>query len=433
MATSIGKIRPRRASAQGSVDAIAGHRLGGWAAAPGGVKVEFWLDGQCIGSAVPSIPRPDVAAAFPKLTRAATSGFTFDLPPNPNGAGLTALQVIAKPARPWVRQRVLCSTTRAGSDLYERLEFPKPSGIVGPFPAPVIDTLAVCWPEACVNLTEESGQLAFLDRLQLLMETPEINSLPALADYARYLKATHAHCRFVERHFPNSNDLSEENATDFHCKPNSVHELFSIINQIFVLKSFGVPGDFAEFGCFKGYSSAMLSFACLLLGIRMHVYDSFAGLPAAEGSSYGAGAFAGGIDEVRENIRRFGALDTVEFHPGFFADSLVNRPPSPIMCLWMDVDLAVSARDLLVVAEDVDPRGSLFSHECPAQIFHGDAIVTEPGPDNPIPPLLERFAAIGRPLRGHHIAGYTGAFWSRENGIPALTTKAVQRVLDLSA
>ena len=96
--------------------------------------------------------------------------------------------------------------------------------------------------------------------------------MPVFADYARYLSATFAHCRFVERHFPQTNRTAVPGSTDFHSKPNSIRELFAIIHQLYVLKSWGVEGEFAEFGCFKGYSSAMLSYACRQLGLKMHIF-----------------------------------------------------------------------------------------------------------------------------------------------------------------
>ena len=211
-------------------------------------------------------------------------------------------------------------------------------------------------------------------------------------------------------------------AVDFHCKPNSVRELFAIVHQLYVLQSWGVPGDFAEFGCFKGYSTAMLSHACAQLGLRMHVFDSFEGLPPAPDSGYQAGQYAGGLDEVKDHVRRFGVIDSVSFHKGFFADTLRDWRPPPLMCLWMDVDLEASARDLMVAADGLDPRATLFSHECTADIFRDGAIVTAPARDNPIPVMLEHHEALGRPLTGRYVAGYTGAFWPRATGIPVLDT-----------
>jgi hypothetical protein len=414
---------------KGAVDAVAGNRIAGWAAADGGVTVEAWLDGTCVGQAKPHIARPDVGNAFPNLGGAALSGFSIDLPQSAERRDVSELTIIARPQRRGVRPSTLTRRTLVSDDLARQLAQAPDARVPGPFPKPVIDAIAAHWPEACIDLKSVDGQSRFLDRLLWVMATPSLNSLPVFADYARYLRVTLAHCRFVEDHFPAFNPSAKAGANDFHCKPNSVSELFAIIHQLYVLKSWGVDGDFAEFGCFKGYSSSMLSFACAQLGIRMHIFDSFAGLPPAEGSAYEAGQYSGGLDEVRENIRHFGSLGIVEFHEGFFADTLrVYRPPH-LMCLWMDVDLEVSARDLLVVADRIDPRGSVFSHECVPDIFRDGAITTGPHPDNPVYPLVAQFHALERPLTGHHVAGYTGAFWPIADGIPVIESVVLQRLM----
>lgn len=90
------------------------------------------------------------------------------------------------------------------------------------------------------------------------------------------------------------------------------------------------------------------------------------------------------------------------------------------MCLWMDVDLESSSRDLMVIADRLDPRATLFSHESEPGMFVGGDVASAPRCDNPIPPMLDRFAELGRPLVGRFVRGSTGAFWPRAGGVPAL-------------
>jgi hypothetical protein len=73
---------------------------------------------------------------------------------------------------------------------------------------------------------------------------------------------------------------------------------------------------------FQGVSTALLSQACHQLGITLHCLDSFAGLPPSDSVYYQAGDFAGSLEEVSGNIKRFGRRECVEFHPGFFSDTL---------------------------------------------------------------------------------------------------------------
>ena len=415
----------------GNVDGLTGGRVIGWAAGQGALTVEAWVDDRFVVKCRPSMPREDVAAAFPSKRAALTSGFSLDLPPEAvNRDDLSELRILARPSPPLLPPATLATFHIAGAALHDTLSKAPSSNVPGPFPRPVIDLVAARWPEDCSDFTSVAGQRRFVRRLKQLLTTPGINSLPVLAAYARYINVTLAHCRFVEKHFPAANPRARVGAADFHGKPNSVRELFPIIHQLYVLRSFGIDGDFAEFGCFKGYSSSMLSFACQQLGITMHIFDSFEGLPPAEGSGYQAGQYAGSLDEVQENVTRFGAVGSVQFHKGFFSDTFRHWRPPTLMCLWMDVDLEVSSRDLMVVADRLDPRGTVFSHECPAAIFQDGRIVSPPSPDNPVAPMLARFEELGQSLTGHYVSGFTGAFWRKEGGIPAANTDAL---FDLTA
>ena len=407
----------------GNVDGVTSGRVVGWALGKGKVSVEAWVDGECIVRARPDGRRNDVAVAYPDWRGALTSGFSMDIPPDAIDANaLAEVHIIARPSSNLMPRATLGTFRVAGPTLRQALVEAGPTEILSPFPRGVTDLVAARWSEDCVELDTEAGQARFARRLKQLFATPGLNSVPALADYARYLSTTLAHCRFVEKHFPVENSRASAGAADFHCKPNSVAELFPIIHQLYVLRSNGVRGDFAEFGCFKGYSSSMLSFACRQLGVTMHIFDSFEGLPPAEGSGYEAGQYAGSLDEVRENVTRFGSVGAVEFHKGFFADTFRNWRPPALVCLWMDVDLEISSRDLMIVADRLDPRASVFSHECSAEIFRDGEIFSPAAPDNPIFPMLARFEELNRPLAGHYVSGFTGAFWPRDNGIPVVNT-----------
>ena len=118
-----------------------------------------------------------------------------------------------------------------------------------------------------------------------------------------------------------------------------------------------IKGDVIECGAWKGASSASLSIVCGLAGRRLLVCDSFEGLPD-DGEQlhvglhtklygrYQQGMFAGGLEEVRENIRRCGDLDACMFIQGFFSESLTALS-DPIAFAFLDVDLVSSTRDCL--------------------------------------------------------------------------------------
>lgn len=275
---------------------------------------------------------------------------------------------------------------------------PLKSGFVFPFVGPAALTTNI---ELRFSPTREAAMLTVLQ-----------------PTYARYLRAVWSHCHFVRDYFParNADSVSDKDAC---ATPNSPDEMIAIANHLYRLKSEGVTGEFAEFGCFKGFSTAMLSYACEWLGLHMHVFDSFAGLPPSASNYYSAGEFKGSLDEVKENVRVFGAPAVVTYHPGFFSDTLPAFDCSPLISLWMDVDLESSARDAMTAFPKVDRRGAVFSHECDAPCFVG-GVHQDPHPNHVIPPIMQAYATADAKIEGRHISGATGAFW-RRNGIAVMS------------
>jgi hypothetical protein len=119
----------------------------------------------------------------------------------------------------------------------------------------------------------------------------------------------------------------------------------------------GTKGDVIECGVWKGASTASLSLVCRIVGCRLIVCDSFQGLPddhlrmhvAPHFGIYGyyrEGMFCGKLEEVRENIRKFGDLNVCDFIPGFFSESLKQLSTS-LRFAFLDVDLVSSMRDCL--------------------------------------------------------------------------------------
>jgi O-methyltransferase len=119
------------------------------------------------------------------------------------------------------------------------------------------------------------------------------------------------------------------------------------------------PGVIVECGCYKGGSAVNLSHLAAATGRRLHLFDSFEGLPApAEGDgahlvlseermrTYEGGAYAGSLDEVRSNIRNYGVLDVCEFHKGYFNETLPTFSEN-IVFAYVDADLVDSVRDCL--------------------------------------------------------------------------------------
>lgn len=118
-----------------------------------------------------------------------------------------------------------------------------------------------------------------------------------------------------------------------------------------------IQGDVVECGVWKGASTASLSLVCQRVNRRLKVCDSFQGLPddglrlhkgmhTGVYGYYQEGMFCGALEEVHENLRRYGAFETCDFVPGFFAESL-KALSGPIVFAFLDVDLESSTRDCL--------------------------------------------------------------------------------------
>jgi O-methyltransferase len=136
-----------------------------------------------------------------------------------------------------------------------------------------------------------------------------------------------------------------------------------------------VVGDVAEFGCYKGISTATLSVICHMIGRKLRVFDSFRGLPAPEKPAFersGGGTmswqqaeYCGTLEEVRANVAKYGELSCCEFIEGFFNETLPKRPPEEqYVLVFEDADLPASVKEVL---QHVWPRlhndCALYSHE----------------------------------------------------------------------
>jgi O-methyltransferase len=107
-----------------------------------------------------------------------------------------------------------------------------------------------------------------------------------------------------------------------------------------------VPGVVVECGTWKGGTAASLSLACRLVGRKLIICDSFAGLPAGDPSDreakwYQPGEYCGALDEVRANIAKYGDIDCCEFVKGWFHETLPHLDRQIVMA-FLDVDLEAS-------------------------------------------------------------------------------------------
>jgi O-methyltransferase len=191
-------------------------------------------------------------------------------------------------------------------------------------------------------------------------------------------------------------------------------EILSLTNEI-LDTSPEINGVVVEAGCFKGGSTAKLSIAAKLAGRKLVVFDSFAGLPdpnsderidfdVCQDGTFHVGQFEGALDEVCDNVKRYGEISACEFRKGWFSDTMPSFA-DPIAVAFVDVDLADSVRTCLKYLYPlVVPGGVIFSHDghvptCVAVMQDRSFWKDEVGVEAPLIPGLgkEKFLRIKKP------------------------------------
>lgn len=120
-----------------------------------------------------------------------------------------------------------------------------------------------------------------------------------------------------------------------------------------------VDGCIVECGCFKGGSTANLSLVAGLCDRKLHVFDSFEGMPepttddeshlvveSERVHSYEENSWDTSIAEVKGNITRYGDPEAVVLHPGYFEETMAGFE-EPCVAAFLDVGLRASAETAL--------------------------------------------------------------------------------------
>jgi O-methyltransferase len=154
--------------------------------------------------------------------------------------------------------------------------------------------------------------------------------------------------------------------------PHLHAEILPIISAILALPP-GGEGVVVEAGSYQGGSAAKLSHACAMRGRKLVIFDSFEGIPENdekhERNIYGGharfdrGDWAGSLDLVQSNIRKYGRIDVCEFSKGWFEDTMPGFDRW-IDVAYVDVDLASSTRTCLkYLFPRLLPGGRIYSQD----------------------------------------------------------------------
>jgi O-methyltransferase len=162
---------------------------------------------------------------------------------------------------------------------------------------------------------------------------------------------------------------------DRHVKTahNSSH-ILEFLAAIFALKP-ELSGCIVEAGAFKGGGTAKISLAAKHIDRQLIVFDSFEGLPenteqhqkSVLGHSiegwFKAGNFNGSMDEVKQNVARYGDISVCTFIKGWFEDTMPSFK-QPVALAYLDVDLASSTRTCLKnLYPLISPGGAIYSQD----------------------------------------------------------------------
>jgi O-methyltransferase len=153
--------------------------------------------------------------------------------------------------------------------------------------------------------------------------------------------------------------------------PHSHAEVLSYIRTILALPE--KCGCIVEAGCFKGGSTAKFSLAAGIAGKELVIFDSFQGIPEHsephERNIYGIpvsfaqGEYCGELDEVRNNVKTYGDINSCRFVEGWFEETLPGFI-EPVEAVYIDVDLASSVKTCLkYLFPLLKPGGAFFSHD----------------------------------------------------------------------
>jgi hypothetical protein len=280
-----------------------------------------------------------------------------------------------------------------------------------------------------------AADVAIVERVLAAVAQPEALRLNSVARWRSYLTSMHFKFYEVWNHLRRAKrervgaDFQTGSGGEVYVSTDSFTAL-PIAASLYHVDSWNIPGDVIECGCFKGVSSAMLSWSCKFLGRKLCVADSFRGLPAVDSkdeSYYRAGDYSGSLEEVRRTVRTFGCEDVVTFIPGYFEESL-PFVRERFALVWGDVDLKLSMESVLEwLMPSLHPEGAFFSDEVPASSFDGPSL--RPEAVSVPAAIRDYFGARHIPVPGRHLSHTVSAFAPHAQGELFLSLPRVQSLL----
>jgi hypothetical protein len=134
------------------------------------------------------------------------------------------------------------------------------------------------------------------------------------------------------------------------------YKRFKFISLFAVVPEIELSGDYCQFGVFTGMTARFFT-NYVPSGSRLHLFDSFEGLPEDWQGRFGKGAF-----DLKGRVPKFN-LDVCKIHQGWFKDTVapfVTAHNRPLPFLHMDADLYSSTLDVLIPANNLIVPGTVL-------------------------------------------------------------------------
>jgi O-methyltransferase len=155
---------------------------------------------------------------------------------------------------------------------------------------------------------------------------------------------------------------------------------FPYFRKVFAhVRDHKVPGDYLEFGVFRGQSFIMAYQLGRNLDMHFYAFDSFEGLPRDE-ELWKRGEFRADASYFLRSIRKAGVdLRRVVAVPGYYDSLSRDNAPARAAVIHIDCDLYSSTREALRLVEGAIGKGTiiifddwfLFAHD-PNPAEHGE-------------------------------------------------------------
>lgn len=135
--------------------------------------------------------------------------------------------------------------------------------------------------------------------------------------------------------------------------------VFQLLRQALLL-----PGDCYEFGCYRGYSAAMLAETILQFGVdkRVLLFDTFVGMPHSDvyDNHYKQGDFADtSLEQVRQALAPWDRDGRLVFVPGDICETVQAHAGVAACYIRIDVDLWRPSKAILEAMFDAMPAGGV--------------------------------------------------------------------------